>query len=196
MSDGVPVVWLSAERAAPANAERALAEWGRARGLRLVAPDEAGSSMLRVDLSIGDRVEKELERGDRVACALDADAAERALARADALLRANPELPHAAWLRAEVERSWAARFSRVEPTDDVRAAEAWRHAEALDGGRVAGIGETSVASRERVRATIVVEGAGASRVVVRLDGAPLAASAGGATGRRATYEANTGWPSA
>ena len=75
----------------------------------------------RVDLTIADRVEKELDRAREAIAALDADVAERALARAETLLREHPELPQAAWLRAEVHRSWAARWTRVEPRDDQRA---------------------------------------------------------------------------
>ncbi len=171
MSDDVPVVWLSPDAASEVDAARALAEWGRARGLRLVSVDDvAPPATLRVDMSVGDRVEKELERAREAIAALDADAAERALARAEALLRDHPELPQAAWLRAEVERSWAARFSRVEPRDETRAAEAWRAAGALDGGRVAGIGESDLGLRSRVNATFAAFGVQGRPVVVRIDG--------------------------
>lgn len=176
MSDDVSVVWLSPDGGADADSARALAEWGRARGLRLVALDDGASSgRLKVDVTIGDRVEKEIERAREAIAALDADAAERALARADVVLREHPELPQAAWLRAEVERTWAARFMRVEPRDDARAAEHWKNAYALDGGRVAGIGETDLGPRKRAPASIVVGGARGRPVVVRLDGVDLGA---------------------
>lgn len=186
MSDDVPVVWLSADAASDGDAARALTEWARARGLRLVAVDEVAAPSLHVDMTIGDRVEKELDRAREAIAALDADAAERALARAEALLRDHPELPQAAWLRAEVDRSWAARFTRVEPKDEARAAEAWRAAYALDGGRVAGIGEADLGPRKRTPATIVVEGVRGRPVVVRLDGAPLTPKE--TASGRATYE--------
>lgn len=125
--DDVTVVWVAPEGAAPAgvrsgpgdgreDASRALVEWGRARGLRIVtASERVGGGALRVDPSIADHVENELDRARDAISALDADAAERALARAEALLREHPELPQAAWLRAEVHRAWAARFTRIEP---------------------------------------------------------------------------------
>lgn len=174
MSDGVPVVWLSQDAAPQGDAARALAEWARARGITLSSVEDAGAGAgIAVDLSVGERVEKELERARDAVAALDADAADRALARAEAMLRGHPELPQAAWLRAEVERAWAARLSRIEPRDEARAAEAWRVAWALDGGRVAGVGETEVPPQKRGPVTFVVSGAGAREIVVRLDGAPL-----------------------
>jgi hypothetical protein len=42
---------------------------------------------------------------------------------------------------AEVQRGWAARWGRVEPLDDARAKRALAAADALDGGRAAGVGE-------------------------------------------------------
>ncbi len=187
MSDDVPVVWLSGETSPEGNADRALAEWSRARGLRLVSVDDlAAPSALHVDTAIGDRVEKELDRARDAIAALDADAAERALARAEMLLRDHPELPQAAWLRAEVERSWAARFSRVEPKDEARAAAAWHAAYALDGGRVAGIGEADLGLRPRVSATFAVDGVQGRPVVVRIDGVEPHATTSSAG--RETYE--------
>lgn len=186
MSDDVPVVWLSPDGAAEGDAARALAEWGRARGMRLVAvEDGASSAVLKIDPSIGDRVEKEIGRAREATAALDADAAERALARADALLREHPELPQAAWLRAEVERSWAGRFSRIEPRDEARATEHWKNAYALDGGRVAGVGETDLGPRKRNAASFVVGGARGRPVIVRLDGVDL--GPGATNDGRVTY---------
>src|SRR6185295_6383260 len=85
--------------------------------------------------------------------------------------------PQAAWLRAEVERSWAARFARVEPRDEARAAAAWRTAHALDGGRVAGVGETDLGPRKRLPVSVLVEGSHLSSVSVRLDGLEIARGA-------------------
>jgi hypothetical protein len=184
--DDVTVVWVAPEGAAPAgarsgpgdgreDASRALVEWGRARGLRIVtASDRVGGGALRLDPSIADRVEKELDRARDAISALDADVAERALARAEALLRDHPELPQATWLRAEVHRGWAARFTRVEPRDEQRAQSAWQDADALDGGRAAGIGEVAFPPRPRATTTFAVSGAPTRKLVVRLDGAELA----------------------
>lgn len=174
MSDDVSVVWLSPDGAAEGDSARALAEWGRARGLKLVGVEDTAAAVgLRVDLTVGEKIEKEIAHAHDAIAGLDADTAERALARADAALRDHPELPHAAWLRAEVERTWAARYARIDPRDDARAAEHWKNAYALDGGRVAGVGESDLGPRKRVPASIVVGGARGRPVVVRLDGGDL-----------------------
>lgn len=188
-ADDVTVVWIAPDgpehgsgagaQAGPGDgredAARALAEWGRARGLRILAATQSsGGGMARIDFTIADRIEKELDRAREATAALDADAAERALARAETLLREHPELPQAAWLRAEVHRSWATRWSRVEPRDDQRAQAASEEAEALDGGRAAGVGEVAFPPRARTAATLAVHGAAPRKVVVRLDGTELA----------------------
>jgi hypothetical protein len=182
--DDVTVVWLAPDVSERDDAARALAEWGRARGLRVLAATEgARSGPPKIDFTIADRVEKELDRAREATAALDADVAERALARAETLLRDHPELPQAAWLRAEVHRSWAARWSRVEPRDDQRAQLAWQEADALDGGRAAGIGEVAFPPRPHSPVTLTVQGAPSQKVVVRLDGNDLTgtASADGVT---------------
>ncbi len=182
-ADDVTVVWLAPETGERESAARALAEWGRARGLRIVEASEgAHSGPAKIDFTIADRVEKELDRAREATAALDADAAERALARAETLLRDHPELPQAAWLRAEVHRSWASRWSRVEPRDEQRARDAWQEAEALDGGRAAGIGETPFPPRARGAVTLSVLGSSSNRLVARLDGNELTASTDGASG--------------
>jgi hypothetical protein len=176
VSDGdVTVVWL-AETEASDEAERALEEWGRARSVRLRPAQEsrrAGAIGLDRTMTedLADRVDKELERAHEAIAALDADPAERALARAEALLREHAELPQAAWLRAEVERAWAARWMRVLPRDESRAAAAWQAAAALDGGRRAGVGETPFPPLEPVAVTIAVRGVRGRRIEVRLNGA-------------------------
>jgi len=178
----VTVVWLAPETGEREDAARALAEWGRARGLRILEASEgARSGPPKIDFAIADRVEKELDRAREATAALDADAAERALARAETLLRDHPELPQAAWLRAEVHRSWASRWSRVEPRDGERALLAWQEADALDGGRAAGIGETAFPPRARGAVTLSVLGASSTRLVARLDGNELTAVADGAS---------------
>ncbi|MBX3189841.1 MAG: hypothetical protein KF819_22640 [Labilithrix sp.] len=180
VAEDVTVVWVSEDGTPRASAGegrddavRALAEWGRARGVKLVSAAEGGPGALRFDPSLAERVEKELDRAREAIAALDADTADRALARAEAVLREHPELPQAAWLRAEVLRGWSNRWTRIEPRDEARARAAWQDADALDGGRVAGVGEAAAEARPKVAFDIVVQG-GARRIVVRLDGVEIA----------------------
>lgn len=169
--DALVVAWLE-ESEAREDAVRALGEWARARGARLVGLDES-TPALHVDFTLAERAEKELERARLAIGATDADAAERALARVEGLLREHPELPQAPWLRAEVERTWSARWLRVEPRDEARARAAWETAQALDGGRVQGIGESGYPPTRTVKATIIVAGAENGHVSLRLDGTPI-----------------------
>jgi hypothetical protein len=178
----VTVVWLAPADvvAGREDAARALAEWARVRGLHRSVPEEpAARGLVHVDLSAGDRAERELERAREAIASLDGDAAERALARAEAIVRDHPELPQAAWLRAEIDRAWATRYMRIEPRDEARAASAWQDAEARDGGRVPGVGEVAAPHRPKIPATIVVHGARGRAVTVRVDGVVVAASAKG-----------------
>jgi hypothetical protein len=174
----VTVVWIEPGSAAD---QRALDEWALARGVRLREPSEEEAPKIAVDLGVGERVESELEKAREGAAALDAEATERALARAEALLRAHPELPQAAWLMAEVERGWAARWARIEPVDRERAGRAWKRAAALDGGRAPGVGEVDygalapgVTARLDVQArgevAALVDGSRADRVLERAPG--------------------------
>ena len=140
-----PIVWMDAAHDASESVPSVLQTWASARGLRLVAPSEGGQRAIAVDPAIATRVEEDLRVAREMTTQHDADRAERSLARAEALLRAHPELPQAAWLLAEVERGWAARFFQLEPRDAERAARHWRAAAALDGGRAAGVGEPQVA---------------------------------------------------
>jgi hypothetical protein len=173
VSDDAAVLWLDqGEGREREQAARALAEWARTRGIRLRELEET-TPALEVDLGLAERVEKELDRAREAIGANDADGAERALARAIALLREHPELPQAAWLRAETERTWSARWLQVEPRDERRARIAWEEAEALDGGRAAGIGEMTFPPRPHIPVTIAVAGSRAHDVEVRLDGARL-----------------------
>lgn len=171
MSDEAPpVVWLSLDAGeARADAVRALDEWARARGVRIAALEEQATT-LTVDPSLGERVEKELERAHLAVGAADVDATERALARAETVLREHPELPQAAWLRAEVERAWSARWLRLEPRDEARARVAWENAHALDGGRVAGVGETAFQPRAKVPTAFIITNGKSPRITLRLDG--------------------------
>jgi hypothetical protein len=169
--DAVPVVWVSpasAER--PRQADRALEEWGRARGFRLSAPEASIGPEVRVDPSIADGVEAELEKAREFTIALDADGAERSLARAETVLRDHPELPQGAWLMAEVERGWAMRWARVTPKQTERASASWRRARGLDGGREPGVGEEATATVDPdVGFVLALDGSG----YVRLDGLPV-----------------------
>jgi hypothetical protein len=168
-----PLVWLAPE-APGAEAQRALDAWAIARGVRLVTPAEPTTAELTLDLAAADRVEQEIEHAREAIAAQDADAADRALARAERELFAHPELPQAAWLLAEVERAWAVRFARVAPIDAERAERAWARAAALDGGRASGVGEPHAAAAPTVKARILST---TTDVALTLDGVPIAAGA-------------------
>jgi hypothetical protein len=180
--DALPAVWFSsssepsdsggsgrsggraAETAPPSfeapndAAARALIAWGEARGIKIGVAARSTVPAIAVDASIAETVEKELTSARDALTRLDADATEDALARARALLRAHPELPQAAWLLAEVERGWSARWMRISPLDPERAARAWQRAAALDGGRAAGIGETDHPKLPDVAVTFTADG--------------------------------------
>jgi len=167
------VVWVTPEGPGSPreDAAQALAHWARARGVTLAAASATtGARALKVDAALADSIEKELDRAREAVGALDGDLADRALARAEALVRDHPELPQGGWLRAEVHRGWAARWSRVEPRDAARAQAAWQEADALDGGRVPGVGETPAPRRRATPAVIRVSGAPSHRLVAHLDG--------------------------
>jgi hypothetical protein len=182
--DAATVVWIAradAERASlPGEDERALEEWGRARGMRLSAPDSAVTPTIQVDLTVGDRVEDDLERARDASSALDADLTERYLARAEALVRAHPELPESAWLMAEVLRGWSIRWGRVPPREPERAAAAWRRARGLDGGRQAGLGEEATTTTDPdVPFALSLDGMGEARIDgARVAPGPLRATVG------------------
>jgi len=141
--------------------------------MRLVAPSAGGLRALAVDASVATRVEESLHAARDLVTQHDADGAERALARAEGLLRAHPELPQGAWLLAEVHRGWATRFGRLDPVDSARAAREWRAAAALDGGRAAGVGEPSASPEAAVPWTLAIAGSAGS-VELSLDGTPIA----------------------
>lgn len=163
MTDQVPVVWLNETGPHRDEAARALADWARARGVILSTPPPPPAP-IAVDPTVADRVEKELAQA---LSADDADAASRALGRAEALLREHPEAPAAPFLRAEVARTWSR--LRLRQGDEAGAAALWQDAEALDGGRVAGIGEKSVAPS----ATVPLKLGGVSPALeLSIDGRP------------------------
>jgi hypothetical protein len=148
-----------------------LQTWAAARGLKLVAPSDGGMHIVAVDPNIAKAIEDGLHQSREMLAQHDADGAERALAHAEGLLRAHPELPQAAWLLAEVERGWATRFSQLEPLDSARATRHWRAASVLDGGRAAGVGEPSASAEEKVPFHLDIAGDADD---VRMDGEPVA----------------------
>ncbi|MBX3228048.1 MAG: hypothetical protein KIT84_27515 [Labilithrix sp.] len=167
-----PVVWLAEPGARRTEAARSLSEWARARGLVLVAPDEGAAAppiASAEDTTVAEHVERELARAQEAAGAADTDAAERALARAEAILREHPEALAAAWLRAEVLRAWSSRWLRLEPRDEARARAAWQEAESLDGGRAPGIGERSAPTPAKLRVTFTA----APGTTIHVDGVPI-----------------------
>ena len=168
------VVWVDTPEPAP---PPLLQRWASARGLRLVEPAEGGSQALVVDPTLGKKVEEDLRAARELLARQDADGTERLLARAEAVLRAHPELPQAAWLLAEVERGWADRFAQLAPVDLPRAELYWRTANALDGGRAPGIGEPSAAPNAPSSFTLDVAGHADE---VFMDGRPIAAGASSA----------------
>ncbi len=141
-----------------ADAARALAAWASARGLRLSPPAEGSVPARPVDAKVATSVEADLQAAHDATTRLDSDAVERDLARAEALLLDHPELPEAAWLMAEVDRAWSVRFGRLAPRDPARAARAWEAAAALDGGRVAGVGEDAYPAAAPAKVTLDVSG--------------------------------------
>jgi hypothetical protein len=183
--DALPAIWFSsdvADRGALAvpsfdapndSAARALIAWGEARGIKIGIAQQSSVPALATDPSIADDVEKELISARDALTRLDADKAEDALVRARALLRAHPELPQAAWLLAEVERGWSARWMRISPTDPDRAARAWQRAAELDGGRAAGIGETDHPKLPDVEVTFSADGDRDLRLLVDGSEIPL-----------------------
>jgi hypothetical protein len=137
--------------------------------VRLVPPNDATAATLAIDPRIADDVERFLDRARDAMAARDGDTVDRMLEAATSTLQAHPELPQAAWLRAEVERARATRLRRIAPVDEAAAAAAWTRAEALDGGRVAGVGEQGAASP--APATLALPAGLPAGAIVRLDGA-------------------------
>ncbi|MEO8878095.1 MAG: hypothetical protein ABI461_21060 [Polyangiaceae bacterium] len=175
--DALPAAWFAPDgasetsvpaAAAPPNvaAERALVAWADARGIRIALPTASKIPALTIDPAIADSVEKELISARDALTRQDVDATEHALGRASSLLRDHPELPQAAWLLAEVERGWAARWMRISPPDVERAARAWQRAAGLDGGRAAGIGETEVPKLADVGVTFSADDDDAATILV------------------------------
>ncbi len=164
-----PLVWL-APQPPDAGQARSLAAWGRAHGLTFAPPEDARPALLPPAEGVTEAVDESLDRARDAITERDGTAADRALDTAEQALRAHPELPNAAWLMAEVERARSARFRAVPPTDPSAADRAWLRAEALDGGRTAGVGEQASATRAQA-ATLVLEPPAGERA--SLDGVPV-----------------------
>jgi hypothetical protein len=173
---GVPVVWI-AQAPQDGVQAHALRSWGLAHGVETAFPAEGqrkGSPDAepgRDDARVADDVEATLDRARDAIAARDADAADSALSAAESGLRAHPELPQAAWLMAEVERTRASRWRRISPPDLEAATRAWLRAEALDGGRAPGLGEEASASHP-LAATLTIRTV-PDGAVAWLDGALL-----------------------
>lgn len=137
------IVWLWLAHTAPdAEHARALSGWEQSHRVRLVAAPSLAPATIPVDPGVAAAVEANLERARDASVARDENDVDRALDSAQKLLEAHAELPNAAWLMAEVERTRSARWRRMPPALGDEADRAWARAEALDGGRVAGLGET------------------------------------------------------
>ncbi len=139
------LVWIAPDPPDAAEA-RALASWARAHGVELTPPNDQRPAALAVDFAVADEVEDFLDRARDAIAARDRAAIDRATQGAEDLLRAHPELPQAAWLMAEVLRARSTRWRRVDPIDAEAAEREWARAEALDGGRMPGLGEVSAES--------------------------------------------------
>jgi hypothetical protein len=170
---------------------RSMASWAQAHSRSLSAPAEERPPTLHVDLSIAEEVERALDRAREAIAASDGPAVDASLAAAEAALRAHPELPQGAWLMAEVERTRSTRLRRVAPMDAAAAERAWVRAEALDGGRVAGVGEAPSAGHPEP-ATVRLEVTPAGAEVV-LDGAPIADGASEVAARAGPHVVVVTW---
>ncbi|MGA3123202.1 MAG: hypothetical protein ABSF69_20720 [Polyangiaceae bacterium] len=134
------LVWIAP--APPSAAQRsAIASWAGAHGLALADPLDQRPAPIPVDTRVAVAVDDLIDHARDAIGARDGPSVDRALASAEALLRAHADLPEAAWQMAEVERVRATRWRRVAPIDTEAADRAWARAEALDGGRSAGVGE-------------------------------------------------------
>jgi hypothetical protein len=168
-SAAIAWLWLAQ---APPDAEQALtlSAWAQSNRVELIQPSNVVPATLTVDPALAGAIEAHLERARDAAAARDEDEVDRALGSAHNLLEAHAELPNAAWLLAEVERARSARWRRMRPALREEADRAWSRAEALDGGRVAGLGESD--STEHPEAAVLSVGS-APDEQAWLDGEPL-----------------------
>jgi hypothetical protein len=173
----------------------AVHSWARERGIALVDPGHAAPEALAIDHRVADAIEELLTIARDAVVAHDRAGADRAIDAAEARLRAHAELPQAAWLMAEVERAKSTRWRRTAPVDPEAADRAWARADALDDGRVAGVGEPGAAAGA-TPARIAVEAPPGDRVW--LDGAVIpsckpAETRAGLHGVRASWRGRTVW---
>jgi hypothetical protein len=166
----VTVLWLASAGDSPAEA-RALKSWSLAHGVEVTPPRDEAPRGLAVDYHLAADVEALLDRAHDAIAARDADGTDSAVSAAESALRAHPELPQAAWLMAEVERTRSTRWRRIAPVDAEAAERAWLRAEALDGGRTAGLAEES-AEGHAAAATMTIESV-PDGTVAWLDGASV-----------------------
>lgn len=177
MSDAgdVTVVWLE-KAETRADARLLLEEWAHTRGIRLHLPTLTRPAPTVFDPRIAWQIETELDRTREALAALNVEETEQALTRAEAQIRAHPELPQAAWLLAEVKRAWAARWTRIAPVDTTRAGAALREAEAIGGARILGIGDPQVPSSPEFRVVLSLAGGRGRKLRVRVDGTEISAA--------------------
>jgi hypothetical protein len=154
----VTVLWLASAQAPDLEAgrTRALKSWSLAHGVEIAPPRDEAPRGLAVDYHLAADVEALLDRAHDAIAARDADATDSAVSAAESALRAHPELPQAAWLMAEVERTRSTRWRRIAPVDAEAAERAWLRAEALDGGRTTGLAEET-AEGHAAAATMTIE---------------------------------------
>jgi hypothetical protein len=173
MDTPATIVWI-APTPPDATQARSLASWAQAHSRVLTSPRDEPPPALRGDPSIAEDVERWLDRAREAIAARDGEAVDASLGAAEAALRAHPELPQGAWLLADVERARSTRLRHVRAGDAEAAERAWMRAEALDGGRVAGIGEqASQAHPAAASLQVEVTPAGAQ---AWLDGAPVSSA--------------------
>jgi len=124
---------------------RALTRFASARGLAQRTPGAAqGTTALPLDTSPGDSVDRSITAAQNALVGSDAGLAVAQLAAAETLLLAHPELPHAAWLWAELKRAWALHYEQLSPPRTDLAAQARREAIALAGPRARGATEAEL----------------------------------------------------
>ena len=171
------LVWI-APGPPDAAESRAIASWARAHELELQPPKGERPQAIAMEPGVAYEVEDLLDRARDATAAREGAAIDHATRAAEDLLRAHPELPQAAWLMAEVERARSTRWRRIDPADTEAAEREWVRAEALDGGRMPGLGETSAASHPPdAEVTLVLP----DQDEARLDGNDVPASGVSAT---------------
>ncbi len=137
MGQTAVLVWLGL--AVPQAAHQAeLDAWAKSHSLELTRPPQAAVEAPAYDAALATKIEALLDQANLFAGSMQkAQAAER-LQKAESLLRANPELPQAAWLMAERFRLEA----RIT-TDAARQTEAQQRAFVLEGVRTEVYGRSS-----------------------------------------------------